>query len=89
MYKIAVAASAFFILTAPSLAAESNFVRSLRADNGFEPPAALKGQHSFESKEMVGPLQTGSIGNAGDVPSSKCVGVSPREHDPLSPDCRN
>ena len=86
MYKIAVAASAFFILAEPSLA----FVQSPRADNSaFEPPAATKSQHSFVPNGMVDPYQTGSTGNAGAGSTSKCLGVSPREYDPLSPDCRN
>lgn len=90
MYKIIVAMSALFMLTAPSLAIESNFVHSLRADNGdFEPPGAVKSQHSFVSKTLVDPSQTGSNGNAGAVSTSKCLGVSPRAYDPVSPDCRN
>jgi hypothetical protein len=90
MYKIILATSALFIMTAPSLAIDSTFVHSLRADNGdFEAPGAFEGSHSFVPKAMGDPVQVGSSGNVGAVSTSKCVGVSPHEYDPLGPDCRN
>ena len=92
MYKIITAASAFFILTAPSFAIDSTFVHSLRADNGdFEAPGQSKGQSSLasEEEESVYGFQTGSIGSAGGASNSNCMGISPRQYDPLSPDCRN
>jgi hypothetical protein len=90
MYKIIVATAALFVLTAPSLASEGNFVRSLRADNGdFYSPDALKSGHSFVPKAMLDPIQTGSNGNAGAASTSNCLGVSPHEYDLLGPDCRN
>lgn len=90
MYKIMMATSALFIMTAPSLAIDSTFVHSLRADNGdFEAPNAFDSGHSFVPKALVDPAQTGSSGNISAISTSKCVGVSPREYDPVSPDCRN
>ncbi|TPK45091.1 MULTISPECIES: hypothetical protein [unclassified Mesorhizobium] len=90
MYKVITAASAFFILTVPSFAIDSTFVHSLRADNGdFEAPGDLKGQHSLASEEAVYGFPTGSIGLPGGASNSKCMGVSPHQYDPVSPDCRN
>ncbi|RUX69952.1 hypothetical protein EN925_05650 [Mesorhizobium sp. M7A.F.Ca.US.006.04.2.1] len=89
MYKLVMTASAFLVFTTPSFAIDSTFVHSLRADNGdFETPGEFKGQHSMASEEAYG-FQTGSIGIAGGASNSKCIGVSPREYDPLGPDCRN
>ncbi|PWJ95017.1 hypothetical protein C8D77_1011705 [Mesorhizobium loti] len=63
-------------------------VHSLRADNGdfdtWGDPAT-----SFVAKAMVDPVQAGTIGNAGAESTSKCLGVSPRLYDPVSPNCRN
>lgn len=91
MYKLMLAVSALFLLTAPSLAIDSTFVRSPRAaDTGdFESQGALNSGHSFAPKAMVDTTQTGSAGDVGAVPTSKCLGVSPRVYDPVSPDCRN
>jgi hypothetical protein len=83
MYKIILAMSALFIMTAPSLAIDSTFVHSLRADNGdFEAPDA-------SDTAAVHAIELGNNGNVGAVLTSKCKGVSPREYDPISPDCRN
>jgi hypothetical protein len=92
---IIVAASAFFALTAPSLALEAESptpfagVHSLRADNGdFDTwgAGAVKSRRSFG---IVDPIQTGSNGSGGAVSTTKCLGVSPRMYDPVSPNCRN
>jgi hypothetical protein len=88
--QITVAAAALFVLTTPSLAIESTFVQSLRADNGdFEPAGMFKSQQSLASGEAVYDFQTGSIGISGGASNSKCIWASPREYDPLGPDCRN
>jgi hypothetical protein len=90
MYKIILATSALFIMTAPSLATDSTFVHSLRADNGdFDAPGAFESRHSFDPKAIVDPVQTGSNGNVGADSTSKCLGVSPTVNDPVSPHCRN
>ncbi|QKC71672.1 MULTISPECIES: hypothetical protein [Mesorhizobium] len=93
MYKIITAASALLMLTAPSFAIDSTFVHSLRADNGdFEAPGEVKGQHPLASEEAVYGFQTGStgsIGLAGGVSNSSCMGVSPHQYDPVGPNCRN
>ncbi|MCZ8548593.1 hypothetical protein OOJ09_30905 [Mesorhizobium qingshengii] len=96
---VIVATSALFVLTAPSLAGEADThtpfvgVHSLRADNGdfdswgADPgTGAVKSRHSFG---LVDPIQTGSDGGIGAVSTSKCLGVSPRAYDPVSPNCRN
>ena len=90
MYKFMIATFALFILTVPSLAIESDFVHSLRADNGdFEPPHVFTSHLSSVPNALVDPVQTESAGTAGAVSTSKCMGVSPRMYDPLGPDCRN
>lgn len=90
-----IVASAFFALTAPSLALAADSpnpfanVHSLRADNGdFDTWGAgpVKSQHSFG---MVDPVQIGSGASVGAINTSKCLGVSPRMYDPVSPNCRN
>lgn len=92
---VIVATSALFILTAPSFALEAGSptpfvgVKSLRADNGdFDSWGAgvVKSRRSFG---LVDTIQTGSNGSTGAVSMSKCLGVSPRQYDPISPDCRN
>lgn len=96
---IIVATSALFVLTAPSSAVEAGApkpfvgVHSLRADNGdFDSWGAdagtVKSQRSF-GFGLVDPLQAGSNDSIGGVPTSKCLGVSPRAYDPVSPNCRN
>ncbi len=88
-----VVTSAFFALAAPSLALAEDapnpfaHVHSLRADNGdFDTWGAgtAKSQTSFG---LVDPVQTASGGGA--ISTAKCLGVSPRIYDPVSPDCRN
>ncbi|UVK51406.1 hypothetical protein DBIPINDM_004670 [Mesorhizobium sp. AR02] len=65
-------------------------VHSLRADNGdFDTWGGLDSQRSFAPKGMVDPIQTGSSDSTGGVSTSKCLGVSPRIYDPVSPNCRN
>lgn len=90
MYKIITVASALLMLAAPAFAIDSTFVHSLRADNGdFEGPGQVKGQLPLASGEAVYGFQTGSIGLAGGVSNSNCMGVSPHQYDPVSPNCRN
>ncbi|BCG79392.1 hypothetical protein [Mesorhizobium sp. 113-3-3] len=91
MYKIIAAASAFIMLTAPAFAIDSTFVHSLRADNGdFEDPGQFKGQHASGSERVVVyGFQTGSIGSGDGTSNPRCMGVSPHQYDPVSPDCRN
>lgn len=65
-------------------------VHSLRADNGdFDTWGEPTTRDSFVAKGMVDPAQAGAIGNAGAESTSKCLGVSPRMYDPVSPNCRN
>ncbi|RAZ91838.1 hypothetical protein DPM33_04995 [Mesorhizobium hawassense] len=82
-----IAASAFVALTAPSLALAG--VHSLRADNGDFDTWGADAVKTPQSFGLVDAIQTGSNGSTGTVSTSKCLGVSPRMYDPVSPDCRN
>jgi hypothetical protein len=90
-----IVASAFFALTAPSLALAENSpnpfanVHSLRADNGDFDTWGAGTVNSRTSFGLVDPVQTGSGGSIGAINTSKCLGISPRMYDPVSPDCRN
>jgi hypothetical protein len=94
-YQLIVATSALFILTAPSLALAADspnpfaHVHSLRADNGDFDTWGAGTVESRTSFGLVDPVQTGSGGSIGAINTSKCLGISPRMYDPLSPDCRN
>ena len=90
MYKIIGTASILLALTAPSFAIDSTFVHSLRADNGdFEAPGQVAGQPSLATGGAAHALQIGSMELGGGTATAKCTGVSPRQYDPVSPDCRN